>query len=192
MRVWLYWLGSVSWILLGIACTETEITPFPPPPEPTSQDMGSQDQGINQNPEEPISVIGLSCEGETERCGATGVCIDGNYLATLGLDPEVLTAPNGMCSKFCSEDRDCGEGARCFNTQPFSGIPIKACLATCEIMVDCRWREGYSCLDPRTVDAEDDGDAVCMPDAFIYEVYCAADSSLCEAPLEEGTGEDDE
>ena len=186
MRVWLPW---VIWSVAGLACTETELTPFPPPEMSDELDMATVDQGVDTaDADAPVTVVGTACEGEAERCGASGLCLDGPYLATLGLDPEALSVPGGMCSKFCTQDSECGEGARCFNTQPFSGVPIKACLATCEVVVDCRWREGYSCLDPSTVDEEDDGASVCMPDGFIYEVYCAADAERCE-PMMGGNDE---
>ena len=179
MRMWLPW---VIWMAFGLACTETELTPYPQPLDASElQDMSVMDAEMVM-PDEgaPVTVIGAACEDDTALCGASGFCLDAPYLAMLGLDPASLSIPGGMCSKFCMQDSECGDGARCFNTQPFSGIPIKACLATCDILVDCRWREGYGCLDPSSVDPEDEGGSVCMPDGFIYEVYCAADSDRCE------------
>jgi Cys-rich repeat protein len=187
MRVWLSW---VIWVGLGLGCTETELTPFPQSPEESEgQDMDLVDEGLD-SPDEgaPTSVIGIACEEDTTICGASGFCLDGPYVEMLGVDPDSLLIPGGMCSKFCTQDSECGEGARCFNTQPFSGVPIKACLATCEILVDCRWREGYGCLDPSSADPEDEGGPVCMPDDFIYEVYCAADADRCE-PVMGGSDE---
>ena len=163
-----------------VSCTETTLTQYPPPEIDQSESDLEGGRTPMSTPKQ-MQIIGRACESTPEVC-EDGFCIDGPYLMMLGLEPSQLPAPGGLCSKFCAQNSDCGDGGRCFNTQPFSGVPIKACLATCEIQVDCRWREGYGCFDPKTVDENDDGAAVCMPDGFIYEVYCAADDTQCEAP----------
>ena len=139
--------------------------------------------------EQETNPVGKACTQEGGECGANGTCVDQAYLMTLGIDTTLIQVPNGMCSGFCAGDEQCGPGARCFNTQPFSGSPVSICLALCDDLIDCRWEEGYSCFSPLTEEesAEPASAPVCLPDHLVVAIHCGLAPDDDDCPQEEST-----
>ena len=113
-----------------------------------------------------LRLAGDPCEEDADCLPVPGQCFTTDYLTKLGLAYEV---PDGMCSKLsCSADADCGAGAVCFDSTPFSGAPIKVCLHVCHDAFDCRYAGGYNCFGTGAA-----GETMaCLPDAIIAAIRC--------------------
>ncbi|MBM4389262.1 MAG: hypothetical protein FJ088_16120, partial [Deltaproteobacteria bacterium] len=84
-------------------------------------------------------MVGDPCKADAE-C-KTNFCLTTTFLEKMGLVIPGLDPEWGICSKmFCIDDGECGAGGKCFDTQPFTGSPIKACLRSCEDMFDCGYK----------------------------------------------------
>lgn len=109
-------------------------------------------------------TVGDPCK-VNEECD-TDFCLTTTFLEYMGLVIPGLDPEWGICSKMsCIEDSECGAGGKCFDTQPFTGSPIKLCLRSCEEMFDCRYTAGESCFGDETEKA-------CLPDAVIAAIVC--------------------
>jgi hypothetical protein len=134
---------------------------------------------LDGGPVGPAPKVGQPCEvdGDCE----LGLCLSDAFLQGMGLENDAIHVPNGMCSTMgCKDDDFCGPNGVCFDTTPFTGMPITICLVGCEKMADCRWDEGYACYTAPT--APDDPDAAkvqaCLPDSLIVAIEC--DDGHCE------------
>ena len=65
----------------------------------------------------------------------------------------ITEAPDGYCTKECSNPEDCGQGTFCYQISAGQG-KIAVCLIACRTNADCR--PGYSCQG-------DPGSTVCYP-----------------------------
>ncbi|NOZ00475.1 MAG: formylglycine-generating enzyme family protein [Deltaproteobacteria bacterium] len=117
-----------------------------------------------------LKLTGAPCETDDECFG--GLCLTKEFLGSFGLAYEV---PGGACSKLpCVDNAECGEGGFCFDTTPFSGMPLSLCLPACEDFSDCRYSEGYQCYsDPLLPDA-----SACLPGAIVVAIKC--DDGVCD------------
>ena len=166
----------------GVGCKETKLTEYPPPSPSEGGMMGGSTGGsiggsmggmeMNSNP------IGKACE---TTCDA-GLCLSQEYLATLGVENPRIQIPNGLCSRFCTSNEECGDGALCFNTQPFSGAPVSICLQECSSLIDCRWEEEYGCYSPKDFDEDEADTPLCLPHTLAAEIYCNQEGASCPTP----------
>jgi len=169
---------AVPWVLavLAVGCYSGEVTWMD---YPTATDSGGGDavapadapvgEGVDAGP--TLAPSGAACQADGD-C-FTGSCFTSEFLAGLGLNYDV---PNGMCSKLgCQEDAECGEGGICFDSSPFSGMPINLCLAVCESTFDCRYAGGYSCFFS---DATGDLKA-CLPTGIVLAIRCGMSPCKC-------------
>jgi len=117
-----------------------------------------------------LKATGEPCEVDDECFG--GLCLLPEFLASFGLEYDV---PGGACSKLpCLDDSECGEGGYCFDTTPFSGMPLSLCLPACEDYSDCRYSEGYVCYgDPQIGDIK-----ACLPGDIVTAIRC--DDTVCD------------
>ena len=126
----------------------------------------------------PEGWVGGACTEDAE-C-TPGVCVTKEFLEGFGLEIENLEITNGMCSAlFCADDDNCGPGGMCYDTQPFSGEPIKICLKMCKDLADCRWEESYSCF----VENPEDEFGACLPDSLVVAIVC--DDGHCDEEVEQ-------
>ena len=109
--------------------------------------------------------VGAPCE-QNEAC-QTNFCITTDFVQqTFQVDWEI---PSGFCSKMgCQDDAECGESGSCFDSQPFSGMPVKLCLHLCKSFTDCRYGEGYACFRLE----EQDEEGACLPANLIELILC--------------------
>lgn len=138
----------------------------------------------------PEPIVGQPCEEDSE-C-ELGLCLSDAFLQGMGLENDAIHVPNGMCSTMgCTDDDFCGPNGVCFDTTPFTGMPITICLVGCEEMADCRWEEGYACYKaPLEPDNPDAGEVqACLPDSLIVAIEC--DDGHCEG-MEQTYGTCDE
>lgn len=134
---------------------------------------------VDGGPVGPLPKVGQPCEADGE-C-ELGLCLSNEFLKGMGLVNDAIDVPNGMCSTMgCKDDEFCGPNGVCFDTTPFTGMPITICLVGCEEMADCRWTEGYSCYSaPLEPDNPDAGMVrACLPDSLIVAIEC--DDGHCE------------
>jgi hypothetical protein len=168
-------------------CLGTEDVPVVP-------DVGPDDVGLGEvadgGPVGPAPKVGQACEADGE-C-ELGLCLSNEFLQGMGIENEAIDVPNGMCSTMaCTDDDFCGPNGVCFDTTPFTGMPITICLVGCEEMADCRWAEGYSCYSaPLEPDNPEAGLVqACLPDSLVVAIEC--DDGHCEG-LEQTYGHCDE
>ena len=166
-----------------IGCKETKLTEFPPPEPPQGGMQGGMEMtgGMMGGQMDAGNPIGQACEASCE----AGLCLSQEYLATLGVQNPRIQIPNGLCSKFCTSNDECGEGGLCFNTQPFSGAPISICLQECSSLIDCRWEEEYGCYSPQDFDEEEEDTPLCLPHSLAAEIYCNQEGASCPEPTME-------
>ena len=117
-----------------------------------------------------LKKTGTPCVEDYECAG--DLCLDKEFLGSFDLEYEV---PGGACTKLpCIDNDECGDGGFCFNTLPFSGMPLSLCLPACEDSGDCRYSEGYQCYtDPLLPD-----DSACLPGSIVVAIRC--DDALCD------------
>lgn len=179
------WIFYFSLIMVIGACKETELTDYPPPQEIEGGMMGGMQGGMMGGMEGGMSVevnpVGTACE-DVLSCEA-GLCLNQAYLEMVGVQNSRIQIPNGLCSKFCTADDECGEGGFCFNTQPFTGAPLRICLQQCTSLIDCRWEEGYGCYSPQDFDENEADTPLCLPHALAAEIYCNLEDASCPPPM---------
>jgi hypothetical protein len=100
--------------------------------------------GVGTRVADTSGAIGSSC-GTSVRCNTGLTC--------------VTRAPDGLCTKNCMSDADCGGGS-CQLVSAWGGL---ICLKTC--VSDQMCREGYSCVSAGTANVCAQG--VTQPDAAL-------------------------
>jgi len=113
---------------------------LPSPPIATVRVSSISDPAVSTTAEVTISEGG---GGIGEACGT---CAPGLTCIT--------SAPGGYCTKSCSSNSDCGQGAYCYQVQAEQGQNQALCLDACSANTDCR--AGYTCQG-------DPGATVCFP-----------------------------
>lgn len=154
-----------------------------------------QDTGPTETPEVVGPVFGLTGDpcATNEECD-TGFCLTTEVLSGMGVAN--IEIPDGMCSLlFCSEDSQCGDGARCIDGSEIAGAAIQLCLKICDDSRECRYSGSYACFDSGLEDPPVDGGEgpgtpikACLPASLVQAIYCGdgfcdnnekADASLC-------------
>lgn len=122
----------------------------------------------------PTNVItGPGCDDD-DQC-ETDLCLTTQYLVDFGVESGI-EVPGGLCTMLlCSADEDCGGQAACIDGSPFGAAGFQLCLPRCDEMVDCRWKEAWSCVAPLEEEPELQ---VCLPDNIIVAIEC--DDGHCE------------
>jgi hypothetical protein len=132
----LFFLGLVSLPVATVGCGDDDT--------PDTTDAGETTITLTAEP-------GQACD-EDGGC-KTGRCLTGESF------------PDGLCSKACAADADCGSGFSCREVCREGESCEFACLPTCGAALDCR--NGYACA----------GDGVCFGDA-LCRPECAREGAL--------------
>lgn len=181
------WLLVTAAAVALVGCKSETVEHYPRPDAgdvtPDVADDAADGSGADAPPVDP-QWAGLPCETNQDCGPAPRQCITRQFLDTMGVNPEI-DLPGGMCSRLlCSSNDDCGPDGLCFDAESLGAPGIRICLAACEDITDCRWREAWDCMPLSQVldDATPEDGGACVSDSLQVAIIC--DDGHCE---EEGS-----
>jgi hypothetical protein len=136
-----------------------EDTPPPPPPPPPPTDV-PRDTGVTRQFGDPCTAAN-QCPGRP-----AAVC----------LRESTDSYPNGLCTRTCTTDDDCGDTGACLE---FNTTYPRLCFPRCADHSDCR--AGYRCFVGRSADEAQVCFPFCSTDAHCPASSCNVYSRFCSS-----------